>query len=186
MDLLRRDFIRNSAIGGAGLCAVSPIITNAVIAHPRPSENKISLATWSINQTFFKGGWKMKDLFRIVRDDFGLDGIEHVNQFFDVPTESNLKEWNKLAKEYGLQNVLIMVDGEGEMVSKNPAVRKQSVINHRKWVDIAAYMGCHAIRCNAHGGGKSYAEDPESVDRAAESFMALLEYAKVCEDQCHH
>jgi sugar phosphate isomerase/epimerase len=71
-----------------------------------------------------------------------------------------------------------MVDSEGQMVAKDSKVRNQSVINHRKWVDIAAFLGCHAIRCNAHGGGKSSSEDPDAINRAAESFSKLIDYAK--------
>ena len=54
----------------------------------------------------------------------------------------------------------------------------QAAVNHRKWVDIAAVLGCHAIRCNARGGGDTPAEDPDAVERAAEAFAALIEYAK--------
>ena len=69
------------------------------------------------------------------------------------------------------------------MVSMDKKVRKQAAINHRKWVEIAAYLGCHAIRCNATvafeaGGSLTFEEDPESIERAAESFNELLEYAK--------
>ncbi|MDX9752758.1 MAG: sugar phosphate isomerase/epimerase family protein [bacterium] len=173
----RRDFLKGSLLAGAGLGLLPLVTRQSAMAYPRPTENKISLATWSINRTFFMGGWKMDDLPRIVREDFGIDGIEHVNQFFDVPTETNLNRWNQRAKDYGVQNVLIMVDHEGAMVAKEEAVRKQAVINHRKWVDIAAYMGCHAIRCNAYGGGSTPEEDPDALDRAAESFHALVDYA---------
>jgi sugar phosphate isomerase/epimerase len=75
-------------------------------------------------------------------------------------------------------NVLIMVDQEGDMVAKDKKVRMQSAINHRKWVEIAAYLGCHAIRCNARGGGNTLADDPDSLERAAESFGELVDYAK--------
>ena len=71
-----------------------------------------------------------------------------------------------------------MVDNEGDMVAKDKQERMQAAINHRKWVEIAAYLGCHAIRCNARGGGNTQAEDPDAIDRAAEAFGALLEYAE--------
>lgn len=173
----RRNFLKNSLSLSAGAAALS-FMPQAVQAWPRPTENKISLATWSIHHTFNFGGWKMDDLFRIVREDFGLDGIEHVNQFFDIPTARNLRRWNKLAEKFEVENVLIMVDHEGQLVAKDKQERKQAVIDHRKWVDAAAYMNCHAIRCNAHGGGNTPEEDPDAIERAADSFHQLVEYAK--------
>ena len=147
-------------------------------SYPRPTENKISLATWSLVRSFRAGVWKLTDIHRICREDFGVDGVEYVTAFFEAPVAGYLDRLNKASQEYGVRNVLIMVDDEGEMISRDSAVWKQSVINHRKWVEVASYLGCHAIRCNARGGGQSLAEDPDSINRAAESFGALLDYAK--------
>jgi L-ribulose-5-phosphate 3-epimerase len=177
-DESRRTFLTKSLIAGAGFSAIPSLLSNTATAYPRPTVNKISLATWSINRSFRMGGWKMDDLPRIVREDFGLDGIEHVNQFFDVPHSTNLTRWNKLASDHGVENVLIMIDHEGSLVAKDKNERKQAVVNHRKWIDIAAFMGCHAVRCNAHGGGKTPQEDPDALQRAGESFSELIEYAK--------
>lgn len=174
----RRNFVHQSAVGAIALGTLPSLATQTVLAHPRPTKNAVSLATWSINGTLFSGTHKLTDVARICREDFGIDGIEYVNQFFQVPTSNYLNELNKQANAHGVANVLIMVDNEGALVSKDPQERKQAVINHRKWVDIAAYLGCHAIRCNAYGGGKTFQEDPDSIERAAESFMALIEYAE--------
>jgi sugar phosphate isomerase/epimerase len=148
------------------------------LSYPRPTENKISLATWSLVRSFRAGIWKLTDIHRICREDFALDGVEYVTAFFEAPVAGYLDRLNKASKDYGIRNVLIMVDNEGDMVSRDPAVRKQAVINHRKWVEVANYLGCHAIRCNARGAGASMAEDPDAINRAAEAFSALLDYAK--------
>jgi len=167
-------------IWGAGV-AVSAVGIGSVrnsYAHPRPTKDAISLALWSLVRSFRAGVWKLADVARICRKDFGIDGIEYVNQFFENPVESYLKRLNKAAAGNGVQNVLIMVDDEGDMVAKDKKTRTQAAINHRKWVEIAAYLGCHAIRCNARGGGNSLAEDLDSLDRAAESFSDLIDYAR--------
>lgn len=175
MDSSRRQFIASAGCIAAG-AALAPY---GAVAFPRPDKNAISLATWSIVRSFHAGVWKLTDVARIVREDFGLDGIEYVNQFFEVPTSNYLNQLNKAAADHGVRNVLIMVDLEGAMVALDPAERRQAVVNHRKWVDIAAYLGCHAIRCNAHGGkGDRLEDDPDSIQRAAESFTALMEYAR--------
>ncbi|UCF39399.1 MAG: sugar phosphate isomerase/epimerase [Acidobacteriota bacterium] len=176
-SLSRRSFIQNSAAAGAAL-GIAPTLSHLAVAHPRPEENAISLATWSIVQSFRAGVWKLTDVARICREDFGIDGIEYVTSFFEVPVETYLNRLNKAAADHGVKNVLIMVDGEGDTVSKDKAVRKQAAINHRKWIDIAAYLGCHAIRCNARGGGNNPAEDTDALERAAECFSSIVEYGE--------
>lgn len=172
----RRDFIQNTALTaalGAGVSAAG-----SAAAHPAPDQNAISLATWSLIRSFNAGVWKLTDIHRICREDFGLDGVEYVTNFFESPVAGYLDRLNRTSQQYGIRNVLIMVDNEGDMVAKDRSVRMQSAINHRKWVEIAAYLGCHAIRCNARGGGNKPEEDPDAIERAAEAFTALVEYAK--------
>ena len=173
----RRGFLQTTALGSVGL-GLAPAFNPAALAYPHPDDDAISLALWSLEKSFRAGAWKLTDMAQICREDFGIDGIEYVNNFFELPVEPYLKRLNQLAEKYGVRNVLIMVDSEGEMVSNDAAIRKQAVINHRKWVDIAAVLSCHAIRCNAHGGGESAAEDPDAIERAAESFGILVEYAR--------
>ena len=51
--------------------------------------------------------------------------------------------------------------------------RLQAVRNHHKWIDIAAILGCHSVRCNTHGDDS----DPDAMlERAAASYAALCEY----------
>ena len=177
MPFSRRSFIQQSVAAGVGAGFVS-ITGNSALAYPRPEKNAISLALWSLISSFRAGVWKLTEAHKICREDFGIDGIEYVTAFFEVPVESYLRRLNKAADEHGVKNVLIMVDNEGDMVAKDKAVRMQAAVNHRKWIEIAAYLGCHAIRCNARGGAATAQEDPDALDRAAESFSALIEYAK--------
>lgn len=174
----RRNFLGRAAAAGAcaGIANVLPF--PAALAHPIPQENGISLAAWSLIRSFRAGVWELTDLHRICREDFELDGLEYVNNFFESPRAGYLSRLNSNAEEYGIKNVLIMVDDEGDMVAKDKAERMQAAINHRKWVEIAAFLGCHTIRCNARGAGNTPEEDPDAIKRAAESFGALVEYAK--------
>lgn len=174
----RREFVKTTLAGGAGLMAGAATSAAPAIAHDRPTKDAISLATWSIVRSFRAGIWKLPDVARICREDFGIDGIEYVTSFFEAPVESYLQRLNQAAADHGVANVLIMVDGEGDMVSKDRSVRMQAAINHRKWVDVAGVLGCHAIRCNARGAGATPEEDPDAIERAAESFGALIEYAE--------
>lgn len=173
-ELNRRRFIQNSTLAAV---ATGASLSHLSLAHPRPEQDAISLATWSLVRSYNAGVWKLTDIHRICREDFGVDGVEYVTYFFESPVAGYLDRLNRAAEQYRVKNVLIMVDNEGDMVAKDAAVRKQAVINHRKWIHIAAYLGCHAIRCNARGGGNTPEEDPDAIERAAEAFSALIDYA---------
>jgi sugar phosphate isomerase/epimerase len=71
--------------------------------------------------------------------------------------------------------VLIMVDSEGDPCSPDKEERKQFGINHRKWIDIAHYLGCHSIRTNCRG--REEYDREESLLWAVDSYQMLLEYA---------
>lgn len=151
----------------------------AAVAAPRPTQDDISLAAWSINRSFFVAKkWTNLDLPRIAREHFGIGGLEFVNQFFETPNLGYLQKLKKNLADYNVKPVLIMVDGEGDMSAKDKLERMTAAIMHRKWVDSAQFLGCHAIRCNMGGPRKDWKDEPDLVPRAAESFRNLLEYAK--------
>ena len=135
----------------------------------------ISLAQWALVDEIREGKWTNLDFPRIAREDFGLNGIEFVNTLFEVPTVDYLNLLKRNAEEHGVTMVLIMIDAEGDGCEPTSELRKQFVTNHRKWIDIAHYLGCKAIRTNCRG--------PENVDSgealkwAAESYHMLLEHA---------
>lgn len=106
--------------------------------------------------------------------ELGIRGFEFVNTFFPSPQYRYLQRLRELAAELGVQPLLIMCDGEGEMASADAAERRQSVRNHHKWVDIAAVLGCHSIRCNVHGDDS---DRQAMLERATESFASLADYA---------
>ncbi len=151
----------------------------AVMAANRPTKDDISLAAWSINRSFFAAKrWKNLDLPRICREEFNINGLEFVNQFFENPVMGHLNQLKKNGNAHGITFVLIMVDGEGDMSARDKKERIQAAVAHRKWVDIAHYLGCHAIRCNMGGPRENWQADKDIVSRAAESFNHLLEYAR--------
>ena len=172
----RRGFIVKTALAGAaGLLAPALNLEAKSMATPLMTHDDISLAQWALVQEIRDGKWKNLDFPRIAREDFDLNGIEFVNTLFEVPTINYLKQLKKNADAHGVEMVLIMIDAEGDGCESTPELRKQFVVNHRKWIDIAQYLGCKAIRTNCRG--------PEDVDKdealkwAAESYNMLLEHA---------
>ncbi|WP_165225110.1 sugar phosphate isomerase/epimerase family protein [Aquisphaera insulae] len=167
----RRGFL----MGGmaAGLLARGMPLARAARAGARGDGFKISLAEWSLHKALFAGTIKNLDFPRIAREDYGIAGVEFVNQFFKdkAHDEAYLKDLKTRANDHGVTCVLIMVDGEGDMSDPDKAERAKAVENHKKWIDAAAALGCHSIRINT-GGHYS----PSDVGAVADACSALNAY----------
>lgn len=184
-NVTRRGFLEKTLSVGTGLFVAPTILelqtlkASAKIANFQESaiigKNDISLAQWSLVREVMNGDWKTLDFPRVAREDFGLNGIEFVNTLFEVPTANYLKQLKRNAEDYGVKMVLIMVDAEGETCTPSKEERKQTVINHRKWIDIAQYLGCHAIRTNCIGAKDIDKE--EALKWSAETYNMMLDYA---------
>jgi L-ribulose-5-phosphate 3-epimerase len=68
-----------------------------------------------------------------------------------VPTVEYLNQAKKNTHDHGVIMVLIMCDAEEDSCESTRGLRSQFVTNHKKWIDIAHYLGCWAIRTNCRG-----------------------------------
>jgi sugar phosphate isomerase/epimerase len=167
----RRNFITHSVQALAGLS----FINTGSHAMAKKQLFKISLAQWSLNKTLFAKKLDNLDFAKTARVEFGIEAVEYVNQFFmdKAQDKTYLTEMKKRAKDHGVRSVLIMCDREGNLGDADPAKRKQSVENHKKWVEAAKFLGCHSIRVNAYGTG-TY---EEHLKQAADGLRQLTEFA---------
>ena len=135
---------------------------------------QISLAEWSLHRTLFDGKLDNLDFAKTAKNDFGIEAVEYVNQFFKDKARDRkyLAEMKKRASDLSVKSVLIMIDSEGALGDADEARRKQAVENHYKWVEAARFLGCHSIRVNAQSQG-SY---EEQMDRAADGLRRLVEF----------
>src|SRR5262245_5215878 len=131
----RRHFLRDTLAfaAGAGL---------ASLAAPARSEEKkkeplfkISLAEWSLHRALQKGQMTNLDFPKAAKQDYGIEAIEFVNQFFKDKAKDKeyLAELKKRADDLGVRMVLIMCDGEGNLGDADEKKRMQAVENHYKW-----------------------------------------------------
>src|SRR5262245_21560689 len=150
----RRLFLQNSAIAAAGL-GLAALGQPLVRAQDKTPLFKISLAEWSLHKTLFAGKLTNLDFAQQATTEYGIDAVEYVNQFFkDKAKDQNyLAEMKTRSDDQGVKNVLIMIDDEGQLGAPEAAQRTTAVENHYKWVEAAKYLGCHAIRVNAHSKG---------------------------------
>ncbi len=132
---------------------------------------KISLAEWSLNRSLFGGKLDNLDFPAFTKNQFGIEAVEYVNQFFKDKAEDTtyLTELNTRVNDLGMTNVLIMIDNEGDLAELDDAKRTQAVENHYKWVTAAKFLGCHSIRVNARGVGS-----PDEVKSAAIDGLGRL------------
>ncbi|HWR50419.1 MAG TPA: sugar phosphate isomerase/epimerase family protein [Bryobacteraceae bacterium] len=154
----------------------------ALPALPALAQNKrfrTSLAEWSIHRAIGSRMIDNLDFPRIAREQFGIEGLEFVNGLWAAPTQEYVAQLKKRMADTGTKGVLIMCDGEGLMGHSDRAVRMKAATNHRKWVDIAAELGCHSIRTNMHSDLKpsGNAEIEKVLDYCAESFNNICGYA---------
>lgn len=172
----RRKFIEKSLLlGAAGTLGPAVLNLSQAKATPGMTKDDISIAQWALVDEVRKGKWKTLDFPRIAREDFDINGIEFVNTLFEAPTMNYLNKLKQNADDHGVSMVLIMVDAEGDGASATKKERRQFEINHRKWIDIAQYLGCHAIRTNCRGPQNATRED--ALKWGAETYNMMLEYA---------
>lgn len=169
-SISRRFFMQGTLAAGCALATRS-----LLAAEDRPLF-RISLAQWSLHRELFEKKLDNLDFAKTAKNDFGIDAVEYVNQFFKdkAKDEAYLGEMKKRAEDAGVRSLLIMVDGEGALGDADAEKRAKTVDNHKKWVDAAAFLGCHAVRVNAASSGTF----EEQIERAADGLRQLTEYAE--------
>ena len=192
----RREFLAAAAAAGGVSLAPS---TRGVFGQPSDTDPlfRISLAEWSLNRIIFgpsrddprgfgsllrtdpdavlQGTLDPLDFARTARRDFDIDAIEYVNQFFfgHARDEAYLRQMKQRADDEGVRSLLIMCDAEGNLGAPDTAERTRAIENHHKWVDAAAFLGCHSVRVNARSDGTW----DEQARLAADGLARLVDYA---------
>jgi len=171
MKQTRRAFLQATALAAAGI----PLLRNKAFGM-EPSAKplfKISLAEWSLHKALWGKQMTHLDFPVKAAKEFGIFGVEYVSSFFKDTSAEYLNELLKITKDNNVTNVLIMVDGQGNMGDKDEAIRNKAVENHHRWVEAASFLGCHTIRVNAAGKGT----ETEVADATVDSLTKLATFA---------
>lgn len=142
----------------------------------------VSLAQWSLSKPILSGEMDPMD-FAEKAAEMDFKGIEYVSQLYsplykdsanpEAALQNVLDTLKARSEKYGVENVLIMVDNEGDLASNSEAERDEAVENHKKWVDAADFLGAHSIRVNLFGS-----DVPEEwKNNAIDGLTNLGEYA---------
>jgi len=127
---------------------------------------KISLAQWSLHNSFFKGELDALDFAPIARNEFGIDTVEYVNTFyFDRAQDTAyLQQLRQRASDSGVRGLLIMCDRLGMVAAMAADVQAQTLENHKPWLEAAEFLGCRSIRTNVAGEGSRTEVAASAVD----------------------
>ena len=167
----RRSFIKQSLGAAVGVAAAG---LPAAAQDKKAPRFRISLAEWSFHRALQSKQMQHLDFARRARQEFGLDAVEYVNQFFMDKAEDAafLGDMKKRADDLGVRSLLIMCDGEGALGAPDEPSRKKAIENHYKWVTAARTLGCHSIRVNAQSSGTW----EEQLKLAADGLRRLSEF----------
>ena len=143
---------------------------------------KLSLAQWSLNGSITSGKFNPYNFARKAKE-LGFSGLEYVNGLYsDVINSRNkyqaikrfIKKSNDEAKRNDIENLLIMIDGEGDLATSNVRKRNAAIENHKKWIDAASQMGCHSVRVNLYG----VEQKKKWMEYSSSSLTSLSEFSK--------
>ena len=172
----RRTFLGLSAGAVGGLCLSGCESLDSMMGGSKVPF-KISLAQWSWHRRLRgqQQPWMDNLDFAVNARLFGIEAVEYVNQFFMDKAEDigYLAEMKNRAQDSGVESVLIMCDGEGNLGDPDSQARSRAVENHYKWLEAAKYLGCHSIRVNAGSRGTYN----QQLDLATDGLRRLSEKA---------
>jgi len=131
---------------------------------------KLSLAQWSLHKALFAKEMDNLD-FPAKAKSMGFEGVEWVAHFFtDKATDkAYLQQMKDSTDAAGVKNLLIMIDGKGDLASEDKTERDKAVETHKDWVNAAKFLGCHSIRVNLFGS-----KDPAKWHTAAVDGLGRL------------
>ena len=143
----RRSFINSSIAGTLGVVGLSSFNSIPLFGQ---QNIKITITPWTLMRT----GYGQKDPMGIdvfdypaVAKSLGFDYIDH--EMFHFPPnlkEEQLQRMLDNMKSAGIKSAVMLTGGVGDIGDANPVKRKKAIETYKYWVDVAATLGCKAIR----------------------------------------
>lgn len=143
----RRSFINSSIAGTLGVVSLSSFNSIPLFGQQNV---KITITPWTLMRT----GYGQKDPLGIdvfdypaVAKSLGFDYIDH--EMFHFPPnlkEEQLQRMLDNMKSARVKSAVMLTGGVGDIGDANPVKRKKAIETYKYWVDVAATLGCKAIR----------------------------------------
>lgn len=176
----RRTFL-NRSLWLASSVALSHYDVGAKSISGRKPNFKVSIAPWSLMRKPYGQPDPLGiDLFDypMVAKELGFNAVEQDNLHFkgDLPDQSLLTEMKKRCEAADIKNTLILCGALGDIADVDQSVRKKANYNYERWIEAAAFLGCHQVRvvCSDH----ITIPMDEKMDITVDAVSQLAEFAE--------
>ena len=130
-----------------------------VVSENSESFFKLSLAQWSLHKAIRDDKTLSNLDFAKKAKELGFEGVEYVSQLYKLEEgneqaslDALVVELKKRSEEQNIENVLIMIDHEGDLAVSDKSERDEAIRKHSMWIDAASKLGCSSVRVNLFGG----------------------------------
>jgi sugar phosphate isomerase/epimerase len=185
-DLSRRSFLKTTAAAAVAGRTVSLGAAPAGpdMKFPTAIRDRLSVASWPF-RAFIEApankwardpklpGMDLKDFGAMIMSKFSVRNIEPLDQHFRSTDPAYLSELRASTEKAGARIVDLPADPGASYYDPSPEQRAKAVAASRKWIDVAAAIGCPSVRLHI-AGAKGV---KPSVDPAVESLKQVAEYA---------
>ena len=136
---------------------------------------KISLSQRSLGKEYAAARLDPLDFPRVA-GGFGVDAVEYVSTFYaaKLKNKRDLAELKRRAAGEGIWSKLIMVEDAAALGAPDAKGRRRAVDEHKKWVEAAAFLGCHAVSVRAASRGS----EDDQVKWLSDGVRSLCKFSE--------
>jgi L-ribulose-5-phosphate 3-epimerase len=144
--------VLGAAFGGGILGGAVPAAKAEEARGPLPF--KLSLSQRSLHQEFTVSRRDPLDFARVA-SGLGADAVEYEGSLYasKLADRRHLAELKRRAAGEGIWSKLILIDGDGQLGAPQEKARRRAAKNHERWLEAAAFLGCHAVSLQVSAGG---------------------------------
>jgi sugar phosphate isomerase/epimerase len=141
------------------------------------TRDQLCVSTWSFHTLFESGDMQLLSFAEMIVDRYGIHNIEVVSTHAASTAHSYFREFEACLDHAGVRVVNIPVDyaelwEKPALSATDPAERRRAIELYSKWIDNAAWMRVHSVRCDP---GIINLDD---LSPTIDSYRALVSYAQ--------
>jgi L-ribulose-5-phosphate 3-epimerase len=171
----RRQFLQRASLMTAGVAVAGKhsLISGTAQGTDKIGKREIGVHPFSLKPLFQSQQITIESYPEFVRKKLDLDFIEYdvgdCARLFENPSRTGTIR--KYAKDAGIGIMTLLCADNPGLDADSKQERKEAVESHRRWMEVAAGLGCRFIRLRAGAPG-----DPDSrLKKATEGFGQLLD-----------
>jgi L-ribulose-5-phosphate 3-epimerase len=192
--------MRRHAGGGDARKSLTLVIAEEAHALSETAPFLISLAQWSLHRRIlgpalpllrglyeahiasrfgppdsFRGDLDPLDFPVVARREFGIGAVEYIGYFYATRVRNTdyLRELKTRAEGEGVRSLVVACGAEGAIGDPDTKKRRDVVQRHLKWLDMAAYLGCHSVSVRVASAGAA----DEQASLVADGLRDLADWS---------